>query len=522
MKRRFGAGGRLIVGCVAAIVVLGAGFRLALPPIHDAAAHGNLDEVQRIISSDPNALLSRDEGGAVALHHAAWNGWVLVVKALLAAGTPVDITKDLPNAGDGTDGWTALHHAAAQGQVDVLKELLQAGARVDFQAKDGSIPLHQAAWGGHTEAVKLLLDARSDPNARRTTNRVTPLESASYFGHTDTVKLLLSRGADPNARVYEGYTAMHQAARQGNIAVMEALFLAKASIETQKDDGQTPLHAAAASGQVGAVQSLLTMGAEPNAKDSSGDTPLAVAQKNGQGGTASLLTEYLASLNEMESLLAVRKALNKSLPKGKVSEAVVYQNDFANGVVGDEWSWTPTGPYFAELRLTRSPKTNKQFLGDFGDQNVRLTLYQLPAHEQVTVTMDLLIINTWDGSGIESRTGVDLWEASVTGGPVLLRSSFANYPPDPKLPNQSFPNDYPLGHFPGGTGAIAKNVLGMPVEGHKPTDAIYRLKFTFAHTTPYLVLNFQGKGLQELNDESWGIGRIEVRTGRAIAAPKPR
>ena len=78
------------------------------------------------------------------------------------------------------------------------------------------------------------------------------------------------------------------------------------------------------------------------------------------------------------------------------------------------------------------------------------------------------------------------------------------------IPIQSFPGEHPLEYYPGRTGAIANNVLNLP---NRPMDAVYRLKFTFAHRGDNLVLVFSGKNLQALNDESWGIGSIEVRTG---------
>jgi hypothetical protein len=56
--------------------------------------------------------------------------------------------------------------------------------------------LLQASEKGHTETVKLLLDADADVHALDD----KALWLASYGGHAETVKLLLDAGADVHAR----------------------------------------------------------------------------------------------------------------------------------------------------------------------------------------------------------------------------------------------------------------------------------------------------------------------------------
>jgi ankyrin repeat protein len=54
-----------------------------------------------------------------------------------------------------------------------------------------------AAQAGHAEIVRVLLDAKANPNARKK-NGVTPLVGASFGGHVEVVGVLLKSGADPN------------------------------------------------------------------------------------------------------------------------------------------------------------------------------------------------------------------------------------------------------------------------------------------------------------------------------------
>jgi hypothetical protein len=82
----------------------------------------------------------------------------------------------------------------------------------------------------------------------------------------------------------------------------------------------------------------------------------------------------------------------------------------------------------------------------------------------------------------------------------------------------SYPSSYPDGNFTGRAGASEVNTLGFrfasgfvtPID--EVMDSVYRLKFTFSHSDPTLVLNFAASGLQQLTDESWGLANVSVVT----------
>jgi ankyrin repeat protein len=55
-----------------------------------------------------------------------------------------------------------------------------------------------AAYHGHAEAVRVLLERGADPN--RTNDRgQTPIAGAVFKGETEVVRALLAGGADPHA-----------------------------------------------------------------------------------------------------------------------------------------------------------------------------------------------------------------------------------------------------------------------------------------------------------------------------------
>jgi hypothetical protein len=119
------------------------------------------------------------------------------------------------------------------------------------------------------------------------------------------------------------------------------------------------------------------------------------------------------------------------------------------------------------------------------------------------VSFDLFIINTWDGN-----FGPDLWEFSVTDGPTLLHTTFGAT--DAETP-QAYPDNYPEGDHPQGTGAAEVNTLG-----YEFADTVYRLRFTFPHANSSVQLNFSGIDLQELADESWGLDNVRVSVTPAV------
>lgn len=185
---------------------------------------------------------------------------------------------------------------------------------------------------------------------------------------------------------------------------------------------------------------------------------------------------------------------------------VVYENDFETGTAGPEWSKTDTGT---------SP-SGENFLGNFGRNIVELTLTDLPAHNEVTVTFDLYLIKSWDGVG---EFGNDSWWLAVDGE-KQFESTFSNANDLPGE-GQHYPNpanDTDI-HAPR-SGAFANNSLGFTFAG-VPTDSTYRMSFTIPHTGDDLVIRFRGgRELENLGNESWALDNVEVGVA-AIGEPIP-
>src|SRR5688572_4808251 len=92
------------------------------------------------------------------LSDAAMNGDVAAVRLLLDQNVDV-------NAAQG-DGSTALHWAAYSGNVEIVRMLLASRANLKVKTRLGALtPLMMAARNGHSDVIKLLLDAKDDVTA---------------------------------------------------------------------------------------------------------------------------------------------------------------------------------------------------------------------------------------------------------------------------------------------------------------------------------------------------------------------
>ena len=171
---------------------------------------------------------------------------------------------------------------ARRGRSDEVRELLSIGLLnpsrlISFNYEQQSTPLFEAADRGHTEVVKLLLDAGVDPNEYRDSFGRTPLWISSYHGHKSVVKLLLDNGAKTNAVHNRACSPLHIATRFDDIDVVELLLDSNADPNAAAEHDWVPLHFAARNGSKQMTEILLDKGADPNMVDEKGWTPLSIA-----------------------------------------------------------------------------------------------------------------------------------------------------------------------------------------------------------------------------------------------------
>lgn len=127
-------------------------------PLHLACADGNIGVVYYLLGVWSAAMNNTDEAGRTPVHWSSICGNGSVVKLLCDFGAKL-------NKRD-KSGATALHYAAQQNYRDCVHILLRKGASVLCCDDSGRPPLMWACIQGHVEVAKMLVQAKSDVNAR--------------------------------------------------------------------------------------------------------------------------------------------------------------------------------------------------------------------------------------------------------------------------------------------------------------------------------------------------------------------
>ena len=151
-------------------------------------------------------------------------------------------------------------------------------------------PLADAAMRRDLATVRALLAKGAKVDAAQG-DGMTALHWAARHGEVEMAALLLRAHANPKAVTrIGGYTPLHVASEVGNGPIVVALLKAGADPAALTTTGVTPLHLAALSGSVPVITALLDRGANANVKEPEwGQTPLMFAAVQGRADAVRLL-----------------------------------------------------------------------------------------------------------------------------------------------------------------------------------------------------------------------------------------
>lgn len=205
-------------------------------------------------------------------------------------------------------GMTALLNAAWYGHIEIAKLLLERGAAInqkkipqDADKPDGRTPLIMAIQNNRLEMVKFLVERKARVDLADT-QKQAPLIWAGLKSSDEVIVYLLEHGAQPGSVDKDGWTPLISAAYSGKLEAVK-LLLTKVSpmnLKAVSKTGYSALHMAAFKGHLPVVRLLVEKGLpadgsfRPNMR-----TPLIAACDGGSLEVVEFLVAQGANINHV-------------------------------------------------------------------------------------------------------------------------------------------------------------------------------------------------------------------------------
>ncbi|KAJ3035507.1 hypothetical protein HDV00_003713 [Rhizophlyctis rosea] len=248
----------------------------SLPSYLGLAVGLGLDNLVRaMIKATPRINVNINWFGLTPLHQAAARGSQSVIQLLLDCGA--DPTQGVPFAQyqilqrlKGKDNTMAEIRGSPNGLPRMRRQFggEERGKSIAEKfAEHQLLPLDIAAATGNVEAVRVLL-SRMDPDQIAISTCCLVIQL-----HFDAMAVLVKGGVNISQKDPSGATALHLAARAGNLEVAMMLVQSKADINMKGENGWTPLHEAISTKSFAVVRYLLKCAANTQITNNAGETP---------------------------------------------------------------------------------------------------------------------------------------------------------------------------------------------------------------------------------------------------------
>jgi len=288
----------------------------------EAARNQDQKAVRTLLTQKVDVNARASDGSTALLWLAHWND-LDTATLLLDAGADANAVNDYRI--------TPLSEACTNANSVFVRLLLKSGANPNTPVATGETPLMTCAKSGSVDAVRMLIEYGAAVNAKEPTQNQTALMWAAAERHPDVVKAFIDAHADLKANSKQGFTAIHFAARVGDLESVKLLLAAGVDVniltlaagaenrvssflgiaKTQGALGYTPLLVAVVRGQIDLALYLLDHGADPN-NIAGGYTPLHWASSQWESFTANPVYGFddpMAGIPDRQAKLRLVKAL---------------------------------------------------------------------------------------------------------------------------------------------------------------------------------------------------------------------
>jgi uncharacterized protein len=291
----------LALGFLALLMAAGYAAAAGDPPLVEAARNQDLPRIRTLLGQRADVNARSDDGSTALLWATHWNH-AAAADLLIRAGANANLANEFRI--------TPLSLACTNGSAALIEALLKAGANPNTPIATGETPIMTCASSGSVDGVRMLIGRGANVNAKEPSQNQTALMWAAAERHPDVVRTLIELSADLQAHTKKGFTALHFAAREGDMETARLLLAAgvNVNIRSQPDASETASggeevrRGRSASGVVtGSARGATPRGPAYQATLSAGATPLLVATVRGQIPLALFLLDQGADPNVMDA-----------------------------------------------------------------------------------------------------------------------------------------------------------------------------------------------------------------------------
>uniref|UniRef100_A0A669QL52 Ankyrin repeat and death domain containing 1B n=1 Tax=Phasianus colchicus TaxID=9054 RepID=A0A669QL52_PHACC len=193
-----------------------------------------------------------------------------------------------------------FQHAAKMNNLETMEKLFKKNLNINAVDTMKRTALHFAVAGSHTSAVDFLLHhkARVDMADQ---HGLTVIHLAAWTGNLDIMRKLIKAGADQRAKNEEEMNALHFAAQNNSVKIIDYFLQDLHLTDLNKPDGKgrKPFLLAAERGHADMINNLIALNLFSTEKDKEGNTALHLAAKNGHSEAVEILLKHWDEINDL-------------------------------------------------------------------------------------------------------------------------------------------------------------------------------------------------------------------------------